>query len=255
MVGVNPCARSKWRRARRVAPSSTPSDLTAYPSFASAIWAARTRGDPSSGLPRKRAPIWSGPSAPEPRSPLGADDRCCLSCAAGAIEDVVSGADAWVAWAMSPAGGAAAEAALYSEVGVGGAYGATGSTVPAGAAVLAEAGKGSCATEARTGDRMPPHLQQTRIGANSRDERGHAFADVNSPGRGQGNFHQQARRPAGCRPQQGCSVASAHEGFKQAWFPQQLIRKRPGDDLIPARPEWMELAKSRGTAYDPRNRP
>ena len=63
MVGVKLCARSKWRRARRVALSSTPSDWTAYPSFASAIWAARTRRDPSSGLPRKRAPIWSGPSA------------------------------------------------------------------------------------------------------------------------------------------------------------------------------------------------
>jgi hypothetical protein len=143
VVGVNPCARSKWRSARRVAPSWTPSDLTAYPSFASAIWAVRTRGDPSSGLPRKRAPIWSGPSAAERRSPLGAEDWCCLSCAAGAIEDVVSGADAWVARDMSPAGGAAAEAVLYSEVGVGGSYRATGSTVPAGAAVLAEAGKGS----------------------------------------------------------------------------------------------------------------
>ena len=151
VVRINPCARSKWRRARRVAPSSTPSDLTAYPSFASAIWAARTRGDPPSGLPRKRAPIWSGPSAAERRSPLGADDRCCLPCAAGAIEEVVSGADAWVARDMSLAGGAAAEAVLYSEVRVGGAYGATGSTVPAGAAVLAEAGKGSCATEARSG--------------------------------------------------------------------------------------------------------
>ena len=55
----------------------------------------------------------------------------------------MSGADAWVARDLSPAGGAVAEAALYSEVGVGGACGATGSTVPAGAAVLAEAGKRS----------------------------------------------------------------------------------------------------------------
>ena len=43
VVGANPCARSKWRRARRVSASSTPLDLTAYPSLASAIWAARTR--------------------------------------------------------------------------------------------------------------------------------------------------------------------------------------------------------------------
>jgi hypothetical protein len=98
---------------------------------------------------------------------------------------------------------------------------------------------------------MPPHLQQKRIGADSRDERRHACADVDSPGRGQGNFHQQARRPAGCRPQQGCSVVSAHEGFKQAWFPQELIRKRPEDGFIPARPEWTERAKSRGTASIP----
>ena len=62
-----------------------------------AIWAARTRGDPSSGLPRKRAPIWSGASAAGRRSPLDAEDWCCLSCEAGPIEDVVSGADAWVA--------------------------------------------------------------------------------------------------------------------------------------------------------------
>jgi hypothetical protein len=45
----------------------------------------------------------------------------------------MSGADAWVARDMSPAVGAGAEAVLYSEVGVGGAYGAPGSTVPAGA--------------------------------------------------------------------------------------------------------------------------
>ena len=59
----------------------------------------------------------------------------------------MSGADAWVARDLSPAVRAVAEAALYSEVGVGGAC----STVPAGAAVLAEAGKGSWATEARSG--------------------------------------------------------------------------------------------------------
>ena len=99
---------------------------------------------------------------------------------------------------------------------------------------------------------MSPDLQQKRIGANSRDERRHACADVDSPGRGQGNFHQQAHRPAGCRPQQGCSVVNAHEGFKQAWFPQELIRKRPEDGFIPARPEWTERAKSRdGTASIP----
>jgi len=55
----------------------------------------------------------------------------------------MSGADAWVARDTPFAGGAADEAVLYSEVGVGDACGATGSTVPAGAAVLAEAGKGS----------------------------------------------------------------------------------------------------------------
>jgi hypothetical protein len=38
---------------------------------------------------------------------------------------------------------------------------------------------------------------------------------------------------------------SAHEGFKQVWFPQELIRKRPEDGFIPARPEWTERAKSR----------
>ena len=54
----------------------------------------------------------------------------------------MSGADAWVARDVSPAVRAVAEAVLYSEVGIGGACGATGSTVPAGAAVLAEAGKG-----------------------------------------------------------------------------------------------------------------
>ena len=43
VVGVNPCARSNWRRARWAARSSTPSDLTAYPSFASATW-QRARG-------------------------------------------------------------------------------------------------------------------------------------------------------------------------------------------------------------------
>ena len=74
---------------------------------------------------------------------LGVEVAKTCACAAGAIEDVVSGADAWVARDMSPPGGAAAEAVLYSEVGVEGAYSATGSTVPAGAAVLAEAGKGS----------------------------------------------------------------------------------------------------------------
>jgi hypothetical protein len=55
----------------------------------------------------------------------------------------MSGADAWVA-RDSPAAGraaAAAEAALNSEIGVEDACEETGSTVPAGAAVLAEAGK------------------------------------------------------------------------------------------------------------------
>jgi hypothetical protein len=54
----------------------------------------------------------------------------------------MSGADAWVA-RDSPAGraAAAAEAALNSEIGVEDACEETGSTVPAGAAVLAEAGK------------------------------------------------------------------------------------------------------------------
>ena len=55
----------------------------------------------------------------------------------------MSGADARVAWDVSPAVRAVAEAVLYSEVGIGGACGATKSKVPAGAAVLAEAGKGS----------------------------------------------------------------------------------------------------------------
>lgn len=55
----------------------------------------------------------------------------------------MSGADAWVAGDSPAAGGAAAEAVLRSEIGVGDACGATGSTVPAGGAVLAEAGKGS----------------------------------------------------------------------------------------------------------------
>jgi hypothetical protein len=44
---------------------------------------------------------------------------------------------------------------------------------------------------------------------------------------------------------------SAHEGFKQAWFPQELIRKRPEGGFIPARPEWMDRAKSRGTVSIP----
>ena len=125
VVGTNPCARSKWRRARRVAPSSAPVDLTAYPSLASAIWAARTRCDPPpTGLSRKRAPIWSG-------------------AAAGPIEDVISGADAWVARDSPAAGRAAAEAVLNCEIGVEDACEATGGTVAAGAAVWAEAGKGS----------------------------------------------------------------------------------------------------------------
>jgi hypothetical protein len=42
-----------------------------------------------------------------------------------------------------------------------------------------------------------------------------------------------------------------HEGFKQAWFPQELIRKRPEDGFIPARPERTERAKSRGPASIP----
>jgi hypothetical protein len=46
-----------------------------------------------------------------------------------------------------------------------------------------------------------------------------------------------AWRCAGRLPQQGCSGANAHEGFKQAWFPQELIRKRPEDGFIPTRPE------------------
>ena len=58
-------------------------------------------------------------------------------------------------------------------------------------------GQGPTAREKRR--RMPPHLQQKRIGADSRDERRHACADVTRLGV-QGNFHQQAHRPAGCRP-------------------------------------------------------
>jgi hypothetical protein len=42
----------------------------------------------------------------------------------------MSGADAWVARDTPPAGGVAAGAVLYSEVGVGGACGATSSTAP-----------------------------------------------------------------------------------------------------------------------------
>ena len=80
--------------------------------------------------------------------------------------------------------------------------------------------------------RMSSDLQQKRVGADSRDERRNARADVDSPGRRQGAFDQKAHRPAGCRPQQGWSVANAHEGFKQAWFPKELICKRPRTALF-----------------------
>ncbi len=104
--------------------------------------------------------------------------------------------------------------------------------------------------------RMPPDLQQERIGPDSRNERRHTCADEDAPGRRQACLHQQAHRPAGCRPQQGCSVANAHEGFKQVRFPQESIRKRPEDTLIPARPEWTERAKSRdGTVLVPKTHP
>ena len=55
----------------------------------------------------------------------------------------MSGADAWVARNSPAAGRAAAEAVLNCEIGVEDACEATGGTVAAGAAVWAEAGKGS----------------------------------------------------------------------------------------------------------------
>jgi hypothetical protein len=65
---------------------------------------------------------------------------------------------------------------------------------------------------------MPPDLQQKRIGALCRNERRNTCASEDAPGRRQGTFHQQAQRPAGCRPQQGCSVANAHEASNKRGF-------------------------------------
>ena len=73
--------------------------------------------------------------------------------------------------------------------------------------------------------RMPPDLQQKRIAADSCDERRQACADEASPRRRHDPLSQQARRPEACRPQQGCRITNAYEGFHQASFPQQLIRK------------------------------
>jgi hypothetical protein len=42
--------------------------------------------------------------------------------------------------------------------------------------------------------RMSPDLQQKRIGADSRDERRNARADVDPPRRRRGAFHQQAEQ-------------------------------------------------------------
>ena len=55
----------------------------------------------------------------------------------------MSGADAWVAGDSPAAGGATADAVLDFEFGIGDACETTGSTLPAAAAVFAEAGKGS----------------------------------------------------------------------------------------------------------------
>ena len=154
-VGANPCARSKWRSARLVAPSSAPSGLTAYPSFKSAIWAARTRCDSLTGLPRKRAPIWSGADDPE--------DRRGSCCAALPMEAVVSGGDARVARDWAAAGGGASEAALDAETGFGAACGATGSNFAAGGAEFAEAGSGATTAERTSGAGRRPICNRSAL--------------------------------------------------------------------------------------------
>jgi hypothetical protein len=75
--------------------------------------------------------------------------------------------------------------------------------------------------------RMPPDLQQKRAAADSRDESGQGCADVDSPGRRGHPLHQQTRRPATCRRQQKCKVASACETARQPSFPKGSIRERP----------------------------
>jgi hypothetical protein len=101
---------------------------------------------------------------------------------------------------------------------------------------------------------MPPDLQQKRIGANSCDERRQACADVDSPGRRQDTFHQQARCPAAWRPEYGCSAANAHEGFKQVWFPQELIRKSTTASFRPAQSGWG-VRRVAAEQFDPGTRP
>ena len=116
-----------------MAPSSAPSGLTAYPSFASAIWAA-----PPEANARSAIADLVGPGAAQRRSHWA--PPMLLSGAAGAIEELCQ-APRPGSRAIYPPPGAQREAVLNCEIGVEDACEATGRIVAAGAAVWAEAGK------------------------------------------------------------------------------------------------------------------
>ncbi len=167
-VGASPRACSNWRRARRVAAPSAPSGLTAYPSFASAICAVRTRCDPSStGSPRKRAAIGSGERATGRRSPglwrWDADDDADECCAAGPIDDVVSGADVLGVRSLLPSSGATAVAVFNAAAGAWDANACAGWAVAAVETAFAEAGKGSFVALAKIGAGCRPVRKRSAL--------------------------------------------------------------------------------------------
>ncbi len=107
VVGANPCARSKWRIARRVAVLGA-GGLDRVSKLRKRDLRSAPELDPSGDLSCKKALIWSGANTAELRTISGAKDLCWLSCPAGSIEDVMSGADAWSA-RKSPAVGRPAD--------------------------------------------------------------------------------------------------------------------------------------------------